>query len=65
MRERRNKKRETALARLSLVPTLTRATPQARGFLECPCPKKCDLHGECPLCVSYHGRKNMLPLCER
>ncbi len=60
-----NKKRTTASAYLHLVPAGTLATPQERGYAECPCPKDCELHGECRLCVAYHGHKGRLPLCER
>jgi len=47
------------------VPDGTPASPQARGFPDCPCPKECTLHGECKLCVAYHARKHALPRCER
>jgi len=62
---RPDKKRERAMAALSLVPNGSPGTPQARGFDSCPCPKDCTLHGECALCVAYHARKNALPRCER
>lgn len=68
MRDRsakRDKKREIALAYASCVAEGTLATPKERGFEECPCPKKCTRHGECPLCIAYHGRKNVLPRCMR
>ena len=65
-RDRRlDKKRERATAALSLVPSGTPASPQARGFETCPCPKDCTLHGECLLCVAYHARKDALPRCQR
>jgi hypothetical protein len=64
-RERRDRKREIALAHMDCVAEGTPATPQERGFNECPCPKRCTLHGECLLCVAYHGRKRKLPRCER
>ncbi len=63
--DKRDKKREIAMAHASCVAAGTRATPQERGFEECPCPKKCTLHGECLLCIAYHGRKNVLPRCQR
>jgi hypothetical protein len=63
--ERRDKKREIAMAYMDRVAPGTSATPQERGFAECPCPKKCTLHGECLLCLAYHGRKHALPRCER
>ena len=64
-RERRDKKREVALAHMDCVAPGTSATPLGRGFAECPCPKKCTLHGECLLCTAYHGRKRALPRCKR
>jgi hypothetical protein len=64
-RAQRDRKRETAVAHLDLAPAGTPATPPARGFAECPCPKRCTLHGECELCVAYHARKGALPRCER
>jgi hypothetical protein len=60
-----DKKRVIASAHLDLVPAGTPATPQERGFAECPCPKKCTIHGECHLCVAYHARKGKLPRCQR
>jgi hypothetical protein len=60
-----DKKREIAAAHMDCVAEGTLATPRERGFTECPCPKKCTLHGDCLLCVAYHGRKNVLPRCER
>lgn len=65
VKSRRDKKRERALSCLSLIPDNTFQSPQDRGYGECPCPKNCTLHGECLLCVAYHGRKGMLPRCER
>lgn len=68
MRERsvrRDKKREIAEAHMDSVVEGTLATPQERGFAGCPCPKTCTLHGECLLCVAYHGRKRALPRCQR
>jgi hypothetical protein len=68
MRERsarRDKKRGIALAHMDCVAAGTPATPEERGFAECPCPKKCTLHGECLLCVAYHDRKHALPRCRR
>jgi hypothetical protein len=68
-RERREakipKKRAVAEAHLSIVPAGTAATPAERGFEECPCTEDCILHGDCLYCVAYHGRKNVLPRCER
>jgi hypothetical protein len=64
-RERRDKKREIALARMDGVASGTPAMPLERGFTECPCPKKCTLHGECLPCTAYHGRKHALPRCQR
>jgi hypothetical protein len=64
-RVRPDKKRLRATAALALVPGGTPASPQARGFPDCPCPKECTLHGECALCVAYHTRKHALPRCER
>jgi hypothetical protein len=60
-----DKKRAIAEMHLSSVAEDAPATPQARGFTECPCPKKCPIHGECRLCVAYHGRKGANPRCER
>jgi len=60
-----DKKRAIASAHLLLVPAGTKASPQERGYVECPCPKNCGLHNECRLCVAYHGRKGGLPRCER
>lgn len=62
---RKDRKREKAEAGLAGAPADTPATPQARGFGECPCPKRCTLHGECLLCAAYHGRKHGLPRCLR
>jgi len=62
--KQRDKKREIAEAHLDGVASGTPATPLARGFAECPCPKKCTLHGECLLCSAYHGRKHGLPRCQ-
>jgi hypothetical protein len=59
------KKRAIAQAHLHLVPADAPATPQARGFQECPCPEVCPLHGECLQCVAYHARKGNEPLCAR
>jgi hypothetical protein len=64
-KERRDKKRERAMAHMDRVAPGTPATPQARGFDECPCPKKCTLHGDCLPCVAYHLRKHALPRCAR
>ena len=64
-KERTDKKKARAEAHLNLVPTGTLATPAARGFAECPCPKKRTLHGDCILCVAYHARKHALPRCEK
>jgi hypothetical protein len=64
-KERRDKKREVAMAHMDCVGDGALATPQERGFEECPCPKKCTIHGECRLCTAYHGRKHALPRCER
>ena len=61
----RDKKRAIATAHLVDVPESALATPDERGYEACPCPKKCSLHGECRLCVAYHGRKGALPRCER
>ncbi len=61
----RDKKRETAVAHMAGVAPGTLSTPLERGFAECPCPKKCTLHGECLLCAAFHGRKHALPRCER
>lgn len=64
-RERRDKKREIAEANMDCVAEGTPATPLERGFTECPCPKRCTLHGECLLCAAYHGRKHVQPRCQR
>ena len=64
-RDRPDRKRESAVASLALVPAGTVKTPGDRGFADCPCPKDCTLHGECELCVAYHARKGALPRCER
>jgi hypothetical protein len=58
-------KRATAEAYLSAVPAGEPTTPQARGFEACPCPKDCTLHGECLLCVSFHGHRGEQPRCLR
>ena len=63
--ERSAKRRAIPVAHLDLVPAGTPATPEARGYAECPCTKSCTLHGECELCVAYHARKRALPRCER
>ena len=62
---RRDKKRETAFSCVSNISENVLASPVERGYEECPCPKKCTLHGECLLCVAYHSRKGALPRCER
>ncbi|MEJ2052429.1 MAG: hypothetical protein P8X42_00800 [Calditrichaceae bacterium] len=64
-KRQRDKKRERAISFLSKIAENTASSPAERGFDECPCTKKCTLHGECLLCVAYHARKNMLPECER
>jgi len=61
----RDKKRAAALANVAGIPDSVPASPRERGFEACPCTKKCTLHGECRLCVAYHGRKGALPRCER
>lgn len=63
--ERKDRKRRKAEANLADVPPGTPATPQARGFSECPCPKACTLHGECMLCAAFHGRRHRPPRCLR
>jgi hypothetical protein len=60
-----DKKRAISAAFLHLVPADAKLTPQERGFADCPCPKKCSLHGECNFCIAYHSRKRALPRCER
>jgi hypothetical protein len=60
-----DKKRTVALAYLHLVPAGAPATPEARGYAACPCPKDCTLHGECHLCIANHGRNGKLPYCQR
>jgi len=60
-----DEKRAVAEQHLSIVPDGEPATPEARGFETCPCPKECTLHGECLLCVAYHGRRDVLPRCLR
>lgn len=62
---KKDKKRIIALAHQYIVTAEMLATPQERNFETCPCPKECTLHGECHLCIAYHGRKNKLPRCER
>jgi hypothetical protein len=64
-RSGRDKKRAVATAHLSIVPAEAAGTPGERGFEACPCIEKCTIHGECLLCVAYHGRKGRLPRCER
>jgi hypothetical protein len=60
-----DRKRATAESFLSLVAAGEAASPQARGFSECPCTKDCALHGDCLPCVAYHaGRRNERPRCE-
>ena len=61
----KDKKRKIAMAHLYLITEDMPASPQLRNFTECPCPKDCTLHGDCHLCIVYHGRKNKLPRCER
>ena len=61
----KDKKRIFASEYLHLVESTMLASPKERGFIECPCPKDCTLHGECHLCIAYHARKNKLPRCER
>jgi hypothetical protein len=58
-------KRAAAEAYLSAVSAGELATPQERGFEACPCPKDCTLHGECLLCVSFHGQRGEQPRCLR
>lgn len=60
-----DRKRTVAEEHLHRVATDEPATPQARGYEECPCPKDCTLHGECHLCVAYHARNDALPRCLR
>ncbi len=60
-----DEKRATATAHLSAVPAGEPATAQARGFEACPCPKDCSLHGDCLLCVSFHGSRRELSRCLR
>jgi len=31
-------------------------SPVERGYDECPCPKDCELHGECHLCVAMAAK---------
>lgn len=62
---RADKKRSIASAHLYLVPAAAPATPQERGYTDCPCLKDCVLHGDCRFCIAYHGRKRVLPSCER
>ena len=59
------KRRARALEALPSVGADEPATPQARGFDECPCRKDCPLHGECLLCVAYHGTRGNQPRCLR
>lgn len=61
----KDKRRVIASKYLYLIKSTMPATPQERGYEDCPCQKKCTLHGECHLCIAYHGRKNKLPYCER
>ena len=61
--DRSDKRRAIALAHRDLVPAGTPATPEARGYAECPCPKDCTLHGDCVLCVAYHARRDQAPRC--
>ena len=63
--ERSDKRRTIASAHLASIPADTLVAPVDRGFDECPCPKRCTLHGECRLCVAYHSRKGKPPRCER
>ncbi len=58
-------KRAAAEAHLASLPAGEPATPQQRGFETCPCPKDCTLHGECLLCVSFHGQRGAQPRCLR
>ena len=60
-----DKKRTLAEAYLPNAPADLPATPHARGFETCPCPKDCTLHGECLLCVAYHARNDRAPRCLR
>jgi hypothetical protein len=61
-----DRRRATAESFLHLVHPGEAATPQARGFPDCPCARSCPLHGDCLLCVAYHaGRRDERPRCER
>lgn len=60
-----DKKRAAAESRLSELGAGEPATPQARGFAECPCPKECSLHGECLVCAAYHSGGSEQPRCLR
>ena len=60
-----DRKRATAQANLSLVAAGEPATPQARGFTACPCPKDCTLHGDCLPCVAFHANRGERPRCDR
>lgn len=60
-RARRDKKRDTATLHLVDLPQGVAATPQERCYESCPCTEKCTIHGECRLCVAYHGRKGAPP----
>ena len=62
---RHERRRALAAENLAAVPADEPATPQARGFAECPCPKDCGLHGDCLLCVAYHLRRGDPPRCAR
>jgi hypothetical protein len=60
-----DEKRATAEAGLSLVAADEPATPEARGFADCPCPKDCTLHRDCLSCVAFHAGRRELPRCVR
>jgi hypothetical protein len=64
-KNKRDKKREKALSFVMNIPDDTLQSPWDRGYSECPCPKKCTLHGECLLCEAYHTRKCQLAHCEK
>ena len=60
------KKRDKAAPFVADLPSDTPATPAARGFSECRCPKKrCELRGDCLPCTAYHAMRGEPPRCRR
>ncbi len=60
-----DRKRIAAQADLWRLAAGEPASPEARGFVNCTCPKDCTLHGDCLLCVAYHTGRGERPRCDR